>query len=266
MPKAAPVVAPAPTLMDPLKDALLFQGDFKWMFYFTLAGFCAANAMAILGTNPKINYFHGAATMVLVCFGGSTIAAVMCGNPVAFVTNEALVTVCLMTWTVMYALPGLVLGVIKDTAPGRVVLSCCYEIMRTHVMMNCSKMAAGTLGAVLGRPARVSVLIAGLLGGCGGGFMPLDKGLTPLANGTNWRIVSGAIGSAYLWATLVYPATKEAITGALPFMKEEAMVRCIVILFNVCVPLLSMLGIEFPFGANPLVPAKPPVSKDKKTK
>ena len=59
--------------MDPfgmLKDIFLYQGDFAWMFYFCLAGFCAANAMAILGATPKINYFHGAALMVSYIHAG----------------------------------------------------------------------------------------------------------------------------------------------------------------------------------------------------
>ena len=46
--------------------------------------------------------------------------------------------------------------------------------------------AARTLAPVLGRPPVISTLICGMLGGCGGGFMPLDKGLAPLANGLNW--------------------------------------------------------------------------------
>ena len=65
MAKAA--VVPEPEAMNPLsmlKDAFLYQGAFAWMFYFCLAGFCAANAMAILGPTPKMNYFHGAAMMV----------------------------------------------------------------------------------------------------------------------------------------------------------------------------------------------------------
>ena len=47
-------------------------------------------------------------------------------------------------------------------------------------------MAARTLAPILGRPPVISTLICGMLGGCGGGFMPLDKGLAPLANGLNW--------------------------------------------------------------------------------
>ena len=64
MGKAPVVPVPEATPLDMLKDAFLYQGAFAWMFYVCLAGFCAANAMAILGPTPKMNYFHGAAMMV----------------------------------------------------------------------------------------------------------------------------------------------------------------------------------------------------------
>ena len=182
-------------MLDPLKDAFLFSGDFKFMFYLTLVGFCAANGLTILKATPKINYFHGCALMVLSCFGGSTMAAIMCGQPVAFVCNEALVSCCLATWTVMYLLADLTTGLLTGNPIGRYLTSCTYEIQRCHVVMNCTKMAAAKLPSALavpadGRVAIIGPLIAGLLGGCGGGFMPLNKGLDPLAGGVNWRIAS----------------------------------------------------------------------------
>lgn len=262
MAKAA--VVPEPEAMNPLnmlKDAFLHQGAYAWMFYFCLAGFCAANAMAILGPTPKMNYFHGAAMMVVVCYGGSTIACIICGNPVAYVGNEALASVAVATWTAIYLLPGPILGFMKDTFPGKVLTSITYEIMRTHVMINCSAMAARTLAPILGRPPVISTLICGMLGGCGGGFMPLDKGLAPLANGLNWRICSGAIGSIFLWLTLVNTDSMEMLKGT--FLADPGWARFTAIAFNVAVPLLSLFGVANPFGANPLAPAAPTSDKKK---
>jgi len=44
-------------------------------------------------------------------------------------------------------------------------------------MMNCAKMAAGTLAATRFSVPVVGPLVCGAIGGCGGGFMPFDKGL-----------------------------------------------------------------------------------------
>ena len=55
--------------------------------------------------------------------------------------NEALASVAVATWTAIYLLPGPILGFMKDTFPGKVLTSITYEIMRTHVMINCSASA-----------------------------------------------------------------------------------------------------------------------------
>ena len=50
--------------------------------------------------------------------------------------------------------------------------------------------------------AIIGPLIAGLLGGCGGAFMPLNKGLDPIANGSNWRVGSAAVNSLWLFLAM----------------------------------------------------------------
>ena len=98
-------------------------------------------------------------------------------------------------------------AIFKDTAAGAVVTSLCYEIMRCHVLMNCTAMAQKTLApqlAVLSddRVAIIAPLIAGILGGRGGAFMPVSRARAA-ENGTNWRIVSAMICSAWLFPGVV---------------------------------------------------------------
>ena len=264
MPKAAALpVTPPSSPLDMLKDAFLFAGDFKILFYVCLVGFCIANARVILGASPKINFFHGCAMMVLINYGGSTISAVMVGAPVAFVANEALVPVCLAVWTVIYLVGAGTFDFVKTNLVGAVLQSTTYEIMRCHVLMNCTKQDAALLPSALvvpsaGRVAIVGPLIAGTLGGCGGAFMPLNKGLDPLAGGLNWRISSAILTSLWLFASMQYPETKTAI-GLAPDT-----CRVLAVAFLVAVPIVQMLTGMAPLGANPLVPATAGADKKKK--
>lgn len=266
MAKPAPVPTPDASPLDMLRDALLFAGDFKMLFYITLIGFSMVNSRVVLASKPKdkkkINFFHGAALMVLMNYGGSTIAAVMCGKPVAFCCNEALVPVALGTYAAMYFAGDSLNAIFKDTAAGAVVTSLCYEIMRCHVLMNCTAMAQKTLAPQLAVPSddRVAIiapLIAGILGGCGGAFMPVNKGLEPLENGTNWRIVSAMICSAWLFLSMQYPDSKAAIGFDAQWARATAVAFC-----AFC-PLVTMATGIAPFGANPLV-AGPAAGKVKK--
>jgi len=259
MAKPAPMpVEPSFSPVDALKDAFLFAGDFKWMFYVALAGFCAANARAVLTTQPKINYFHGCVLMVLTSYGGSTMAAIMCGKPVIFVVNEALVSVCLITWTIMYLAPG-ILRFLKDTSIGRYINSVTYEIMRCHVLMGCSMLAASSLPSAPNTVPITGPLIAGLLGGCGGAFMPLNKGLEPVAGGLNWRFTSAAINSLWLFLSTQFPSTKDAIGLSVDWA------RFVCVAFFVTMPLIQAATGFAPFGANPLVPTPPAATPKKKT-
>jgi len=239
-----------------LQDALLFTGSFSWMFYVTLVGFCAAIAQSILTSSPRINFFHGMALTLLSCFGGSTLAAIVCGSPMPIVCNEALVPVCITTWAVVYALPSLALGFLVETTACSLLNSIAFEIQRCHVVMNCVALAAATLPAALAQPSgeRIAIIgpiISGLLGGCGGGFMPLNKGLEPLASGINWRISSSAVASLWFFFAALYPPSKAAIGLSI----KSA--RFIAVAFFVCVPLIEQAtGIKTPFGFNPLVRKK----------
>jgi len=247
MAKSAPL--PPPSMIQPLQDAMLFSGDYAWVFYLALAGYALANARAI--AQPKMNYFHGCAMMVLASLGGSTMVAIMCGKAVPLVCNEALVPVCLAAWTAVYLVPAQ-LGAVLNNQIGRALTSVTYETFRCHVMMNCTKMAAsaGLVSSAGGRVAIVGPLIAGLLGGCGGGFMPLSKGLAPLENGTNWRIASAAINSVWMFLSTQHPDSVAAIG-----IKTDT-ARCLAIAFFVTVPLVEAVSGMRLLGANPLVPAK----------
>jgi len=250
--------------LDELKAAVLFSGDYWWMFYACLAGFCLANSRTILKDanlkqpgKARINFFHGCVLMVLANFGGSTLAAIMVGKPVPFVTNEALVPVCLVVWTVAWLedagfLPKIINRFLGETSMGAVISSITYEIMRCHVAMACSAMAQATLPTLLAVPSasRVAIvgpLVAGTLGGCGGGFMPLNKGLDPLKEGTNWRIGSAVLNSLWLFASMQYPHTKAALGLSAEWARFGAV--CI----YVVPPLLHMLTGFMPLGKNPLV-------------
>ena len=98
-------------------------------------------------------------------------------------------------------------------------------------MMNCQAMAvgvlkAGWLSASLGSSVPIiGPIIAGAIGGCGGGFFPLDKGLKPLEAETAWRVTSGFYGA--VWLTLLDPSLygKTAATY-FPLLADWSWVRC----------------------------------------
>lgn len=198
--------------LEMVRDAVLFSGEYWWMFYVCLVGFSFCNSRTILGAVPNINYFHGCAFMVLANYGGSTLAMIMMSKPVVFVVNEALVPVALICFTIAWLERNnrVVNKFLADTSIGAIFSSITYEIMRCHVAMGCSAAAAASLPSLLpgGSSSRVAIvgpLIAGVLGGCGGAFMPghlnvaeADDYLASLAPGVAGRIEACLSGNPAL--------------------------------------------------------------------
>jgi hypothetical protein len=87
------VSEPVHTLLETVRDAFLFQGDFNWLWWVCLSGFCLVNCSVILNNKAGITFSQGVALAVLTNYGGSTLAAIICGHPVVFLVNQALVPV-----------------------------------------------------------------------------------------------------------------------------------------------------------------------------
>ena len=258
--KSAISALPAePSLLLQMRDAVLYQGEFgSIMFYVCLTGFVCANLRLILQQKPDIRFAHGFVLCVLLCYGGSTLAAIVCGNPVVFVTNEALVPTVAFTWAVVYMMPGLFLAFARDTNVGSIFISTAFEIMRCHVGINCARMANATLKAGAYPVPVIGPLVAVLLGACGGGFFPLDKGLKPLEAEFNWRIASTTLNAVFLQLALFDPYAKPIIAAYLPPLADPDWVR----FASICLLALPPLGYALvpgysPLGSNPLVGAKP---------
>lgn len=255
----------ATALLLQVRDVFLFQGDGygPLFFYVALAGFCTASLRTILLAKPSINFSHGLALGVLTSFGGSTLCAIMCGAPASLVVNEALVTTLLAVWVVLFLFKASIMPLL-ETPAGRLFMSVTYETMRCHVMMGSAALAAKELGgsraaayALRTSVATVAPLVGGILGGCGGGFMPLDKGLGPIEAGMNWRIGSAALGSIWLQLTLRDPDGKAYVASLVPALASADWIRFGAVAFFVLAP---MLGLATQFGPNPLAPFAPPAA------
>lgn len=248
---------PEPSSLELVRDTFLFQGPYgNALFWFAISGFCLANAKAILSADKSINFFHGLALQLMTAYGGSTICALMCGKPVVFFVNEALAPVALTTFTVLYAARAPFVSAM-NSMPGAVLISIAWETMRCHVLMNCAAMAASTLSAFVSGAYPVPVaapLVCGVIGGCGGAFLPADKGLKPLEKGLNWRTASAIISSLFLQLAMRDPNTKGYFVSLAPALEAQSWCRFSVIAFCVLVGTYSVITGATPFGANPLVP------------
>ncbi|KAL1525719.1 hypothetical protein AB1Y20_020563 [Prymnesium parvum] len=258
---------PPPEPLELVRDTFLFQGEYGWYFYwFALIGFTLANGKSILGEKTEINFFHGLALQVMTAYGGSSICAVICGRPVAFFVNESLAPVSICTYCALYYARS-PLTSFMNSVLGSIIISIAYETMRVHVLMNCAGLAANTLTSFISGAYPVPVagpLVGGILGGCGGAFLPADKGLKPLENGTNWRIASAVLMSIWIQMSLRDPYSKELITQLAPVLAQQKWCQFCAIAFAVLCGTASVITGFAPLGPNPLIIKRAPQEKAKK--
>ena len=219
-------------------DALLFKGEYAWVYWLCLAGYCAALCRALHQRDPAMRWHSALPLLCLTGFGGGILVPITLGKPMVLHANESVVPVMCATWLLVAGLPGLYPLLLRPSFT--FLANVCYEIFRFHVLNNCAGLAASSLPAPSMYPVPVvGPLIAGLLGGCGGGFMPLSTGLAPLEKGVPWRVQSAAIGSMWLHLALRDPHAAPALAAFAPPLADPDVVRVIGILFFVLVPLLS---------------------------
>ena len=99
----------------------------------------------------------------------------------------------------------------------RHAIACGFEIMRATIVLNWTRAALGTITSpsaltwlIPGQASIVGPIFCGTLAGCGGGFMPLDKGLAALSGNT----IPWGVKSACLTATFYVLATRGLLLGA----------------------------------------------------
>ena len=250
MPKAAPVPPPPPGLDKMFLDFMLMRGDFSWVYWLAIFGYCFNAARFRKEASPAMKFVHAYVLLVLNNFGGSMATGWVCGMPMSICVNESLPIAMLIAWTITSLVPP-VFDILKSQ-PVRMVFVMLWEFMRCHVVIICAGQGGqwlmGQTIKNLGYPVPVvAPLLCGVLGGCGGGFQPLSQGLDPIAGGLNWRIMSAIIGSVVLQLGLRDPYTKDYVS--------DDWVKASVLLFFVMGPLL---GIDKSACAPPPPPLESP--------
>jgi len=225
------------------------------LWYAFIFGYCLAVSLLVRKANKEkgINFYKGAALSCLMGYGGGTLCPILCGIPGVLVQNEVAVPMMVFAWSLSSL--GAVEAFLLRNPIGLAILSTTFEVFRCQVMMGCAAMAVANLQPPKSYPvATVGPLICGMLGGIGGGFMPLSVGLEPLNNGPNWRISSAFCFSVWM-RVLMDPNTQPYLVALEPGLADATAGRALGVAVVAMLPLLATI-VPLPLGMNPLFPAK----------
>lgn len=176
---------------------------------------------------PNLKWFHAIPLVVLTSFGGGILVPISLGKPMLLHTNEAVLPTMIAVWCLVYNVPQ-VLQLLQSQA-GQIISNTGFEVFRYHVLANCSDLASNNLPAPShGRlsVALIGPLLAGLLGGCGGAFMPLSNGLKAVeGKEIPWRIQSAALMAVWHHLMMHDARIRDSVSDIVPFLSNTDAVR-----------------------------------------
>ncbi|CAN0123104.1 unnamed protein product, partial [Hapterophycus canaliculatus] len=161
-------------------------------------------------TSPLPSLVVGSMLTCLRAFGGNVLACLVVGTRNMVLTQEMVWPAAAGAWVLvggrlwgppsgsafslgdLLSLPAVHHSLVYLSEAFRALLVCgAVDTARSVApVLLLSQTAAGTGGWTL-------ALLAGTLAGCGGSFLPVDRGLSSLSAGVPWAVQSALYGSAY---------------------------------------------------------------------
>ena len=152
-------------------------------------------------SGKKLYWLHSYILVVITAYGGGLIAPCLIGKPSTAIGNDLCVPIALVAWYLVHYIPG-VYNLVTTTFVKAIWVTL-LGLYRTHTVCNIVKLATATLAPGPYYPIPlVGPILVGTILGCAGLFLPADKGLSSIFNGTPWPI-QGAFLTATTYQLLV---------------------------------------------------------------
>jgi len=180
-----------------------------------LLGYCCVISGKVKGAMPGAPWLQSLVATALVAFGGGTIVPLLLGVPVVWLrASDLFLSHCIAAWLLSHLL-------IYETTtfaqmiPAR-LLTVLFQAFRAAVVFAMRGFALGKSNNVVpGGIGSVGLLVCMTLGGCGGLFMPLSKGLDALKEGAP-QLMTSAATAAFSFLLVEAALANEATKDLLP--------------------------------------------------
>jgi len=190
-------------------DFLTFSDAAPYSFIITLFGFMLKVSQENREQAAPLHWVHSLAITGIAAFGGGFLAPLTVGHAPTPLLEESFFWVLIASWYVTHHIPYVSAYWSRLTMekPVHIVLCILFSIFKTQQIFGAVEIASAAIPMEnLGPKARyftvpwAAMLVCGFLGGCGGAFLPFNKGLAPIEEGKKWPVTSAFIAAT----TLVY--------------------------------------------------------------
>mmetsp|Transcript_14067 Transcript_14067/g.25421 ORF Transcript_14067/g.25421 Transcript_14067/m.25421 type:complete len:259 (-) Transcript_14067:1830-2606(-) len=186
--------------------------------------------------------------MILACTGGGILVPIFINSIPVPLSTDAYPIAIFISFMIHQHFP-ILRDVFKKSPIVKVFIIVMYEIMRAGVVVTLTKAAAVAIPASNFSFPVFGPIFCGSIGGCGGAFLPLSKGLDPIKNGLAPNMLSACIG-----ATLYHIFTSTSLSDGVIDAGKKAHIH--VVLFFILVGLSSAFDLLAPPAKSPATTAQ----------
>lgn len=204
--------------------------------FMCMVGYCFLGGVKVFSASPpKSSAAYKFINLIFTCTGGGILVPLFLNGLPVPLSNDYYVMAILISYAIHYYFP-IIREVYKISPIFQTLIIVMFETNRTFVVTNFVNVAAKTIPpTAFGFPVFGPVM-CGAVAGCGGAFLPFNKGLDPLFNGVNPPMLTAFIASAF-YHIYLSTSLSEGCIGA----KDKA--RCFVAYFFIAVALINSFGL-----------------------
>jgi hypothetical protein len=186
--------SPAPSNMDQVVQ--FFTLDWEYGPQVALVAYIFAGCATIqAGPGKGLYWAHSLVLSVLLLFGGGILAPFLLGRPPVVFVNDLITPTVLVSWLLCQRVPAVVSAMVNLPGP-RQVFMLLGETNRFLGVIGMVNLSSGMIAAGPYYPIPVwGPILLGTIAGCGGLFLPFDKGLDGLKEGAPYKLQSAFYGA-----------------------------------------------------------------------
>ncbi len=229
-----PVAAVDPTgwmVDNDVADFLLLHQ--KEVLYMCMVGYTFLHGSKVFKAVPKTApVSYKLISMILACTGGGILVPIFLNKVPVPLANDAYPIAILLSFVLHHYFPVLA-EVMNLSAVVKSLVVVFYELVRAKVVLTFTLAASAAIAPTTFSFPLFGPIMCGTVAGCGGAFLPMNKGLDPIAkNG-----LQPPMSSAFVGSTLVHLFLNTSLSDGVVNAKAKAHLH--LALFFIIVGLVS---------------------------
>lgn len=194
LPPPAPV--PDPTewmLSNSLSQFVLLPGHVLYLCMFGYTFLHGCKLFKSLPADASVSYKF--VSMILACTGGGILVPIFLNGIPVPLANDAYPLAIMASFALHHYFP-MLREVANMSNILKVLLVFLYETSRAAVVVKLTLAAGKTIPASIFSFPLFGPIMCGAIGGCGGAFLPMNKGLDPIKEGMSSPALTALLGAA----------------------------------------------------------------------